>query len=134
MVEALAEAGGAHDDAFSAGEGFEAVDLMDDLVRWGGKGEGAEAEKSEIFARCVMSYALVVEVVVDLAGCRRGGGRGEEVEPGVCEGDDGAGYPVGLHEGQLGVEGGVARVYGPTTAVEGFGGVIVGGEDDKTRW
>ena len=81
-----------------------------------------------------MGGALGVEVVVDLAGGDGGGGGGQEVEPGVGEGDDGAVYAVGLHEADFGGEGRVAGVDGAAAGVERFGGVIVGGEDDKAGW
>lgn len=46
-----------------------------------------------------MGGAEGVEVVVDGAGDGGGGGGGEEVQPGVCERNDGGGDGVGAHEG-----------------------------------
>ena len=110
------------------------MDFCRDFLGWGGEGEGRECVELRVGVGVIVRLALGVEVVVDLAGGLRGSGRGQEVEPGVGEGDDGASDVMGFHEGEFGGEGGVGFVDGAAAGVEGFRGVIVGGEDDEARW
>ena len=76
-----------------------------------------------------MRGAEGVHFVVDHAGGGGGFVCGEELQPGVCEGDDGRGDAVRAHEGEFAGEGGVGLVEGAAVEVGGEVRGRVGGED-----
>ena len=75
-----------------------------------------------------------VELVVYGAGDRGGSGGGEEVEPGVCERDDGDMNTVLKHESAFGSCGRVRSVDGAAAVGYGNVRVVVRGEDDEAGW
>ena len=133
VVEAGAETGSADYDALAEGEGGEARDFGGDVC--GGCGQGEGAEVVELLAAGVVSVEGVaggVDAVVDGEGCRGGCGGGEEVEPGVGEGDDGDGDRVGAHELAFDGEVGIGGVDGAAAVLVVFVWIVVGGEDNQS--
>lgn len=129
VVEAGAEARGADDDASAVPLFAQAGELVVDGWYGGGEGEGCEEGDA-----AVAGGGEVFEFGVDCGGPGWGVGGGEEVEPGVGEGEDGVRDGVAGHEGEDAGEGGVGGGEGAAEQVGRgvwVGAWGVGGEDDE---